>query len=404
MYSLIFCLFFGAVFSSLYHVGPDMKWNSPQKAYYAAVQEADPSGSVIMLMPGVYSYGTEQFDITVPNIVFRGASNTPNIVIFTADNTNGGIHIDYPVNALNNFVSFEGITFGLPGNSNGFLLNLTGGQVVLSQCAVSDSNFRASVGGNGFSIFASVGSTFNGLPPNSLITTVDSNTVIFLERNHITQLGNGVPVSPGGYLIDMSNGIGECRTVSNHIVFGAYDAVMKTPESGFDGEGQIVLNDDIIIVNDGGSAPLIKQGGGSYTCIIKGAHFYLQGGICSIMSNSSSDESHTISIFSSTISSKNTLFYSGEDVTILGLNTVLVFNSNLAVENSNLFVNITSMMETDKLELVITGTNLKTQGTYNSVCARGPSNKFATVSVSHSSVIGGGNLFEGFVYYSGVPL
>lgn len=394
-----------------YTVSPDgeSEYLTPQEAYNAAV--ADGRGglglpAVIIMSPGTYSFYDTQFEVTTPGISFVSFASAPGssgAVVFTANSSTGGIHVDIPLD-LNKGVIFQGITFGAIGDTIGFLLNQTRGQCSLYMCAAQDSNFRIVSGGapmGEFTIIGSFASSFNTLPPNDFVTTTDPSTVVFFENTHWTQLGVGAPVSNGGYIFNFYNGIGEARFVASFSVHNAYDGFMKGPAPGV-GQGSLSFDRSKVIINEGVNLmSCFIRLSGPFGMGIIGSDFSLQGPLIYQTENSSVGDRHVLYLFNSPVTSHNSTILYDPSVNIVGIVEYNIFNSVAYTQNEPLLINIPFATAPDNIVITLSSDTIRTNGPPNSDYAIGPDPSLATIYVGTSTSINGANTATGFTY---VPL
>lgn len=381
---------------------------TPQAAYNAAI--ADGRGGIglpaaIIMAPGIYDFGDTQFQITTPGISFVSyiaAPGTSGTVIFTANSTTGGINVNIPLD-LSKSVIFQGITFGAVGDHvNGFLLNHTNGQCTLYMCAAQNSNFRiVTGGGSDMSILASFGSSFNTIPPNDFITTVNANTVLFLDNTQWTQLGFFTNVTNGGYIFNLYNGISEARMVSCHIVFDAYNAVFKGPAPGVVGQNSISFDYSKVIINDGNPMSSFLYQSGPCNTGVGNSALSLIGPMIYQSENSNTGEYHTFYLFNSLVTSHNSTILYDSSVNITGNCDYSLLNSVMFTTNEPLLINIPSASSPDIITVTMSGNTIKTTGVPLSTYAQGPDPSLATINVGTCTSINGGNNAVGFAY---VPL
>lgn len=374
---------------------------TPQDAYNQAIIDGKGGGiglnAVIIIAPCVYDFGTTQFLINTSNIIWSTlapVSTIADTIVFSSSGPLGGIQVTLPLNSAQ-YMIFQGITFGLPGdNVNGFVLNVTQGQCTLSYCSCDSSNFRISVGGDGFTIFTTSESTFRPLPPNDFITTVDSNTVIIFESTDIIEVSSG---TPGGHIFNYGNGIGESRMFDLFIVFDEYNGVYQGPFTGTSGEGTIQIEKATILVNDLAFPYFFKQEG-SYNLEIFGSSFSLQGPLIYQNQDCLSTETHNLVFAKNIINSKNATILIESNVTIIGNNQYSLTHSSLTVTMDTLIINMPADSPTDLVNVTLANTLIETTGAALSVYAIGPDVVTATISVGSSNSLNGANAVSGFSY------
>jgi len=378
---------------------------TPQEAYHKALLDGKGGNNgefeaIIIISPCRYDFGTTQFEINTSNIIWSSLSTftgLTNGVIFTSSGPSGGIHVSLPVDS-NQFMIFQGISFGDVGDStNGFVLNVTKGQCVMSECGCADTNFRIFLGGEGITFLSSYDSSFRPLPPNDFITTIDSNTLIIFHDTQIIQVGTG---SPGGSIFNYNNGITQSRMFNLFILFDAYTNVYNGPIAGAIGEGTIQVERATIIANDIGLFPYFIKQNGPFNLEIFGSTMTLQGPLVYQNTDSTSGDVHNVILANSYITSKNTTFFIEPTVSVIGQNNYEISNSRLTVTVDLYFINIVSASGTDTLIVILVGTTTKTTQAPLGVSAVGVP-AFSTFTTGGSFSLNGANAISGFVY---IPL
>lgn len=391
---------------SEYIVRPDGtgEFLTPQEAYNQAVLDGRGSDlpAVIIIGPGTYDYGNTQFEITTPGISFVALPSvvgSAGTVIFSASGLEGGIHVNISLD-LTIGVLFKGITFGDISSEIGFLLNVTDGQCTLFMCGALDTNFRIVTGGGSgpFVIFSAFDCTFQTLPPNDFITTMDTNTVFAIKNTQFIQLGLGANVSSGGYLFNFANGIGECRIWNSFMVFNYYNGVFQGPLAGTGGGLISVISTQIIINDSGNPVACFLRQTGSNNVVIDSCHFSLQGPLIYQTEDSIAGDSHTLQCSNTVISSKNATIANEAVVTIIGNNNYQLFNTYMKTNPDPLVINIPSSTIPDVLDVIFTGITVDTTALPLGDYAQGPGALFATIKVGTSTSISGANNAAGFSY------
>lgn len=375
---------------------------TPQAAYNQALLDGKGGNlgdfnAIIIIAPCIYDFGTTQFLINTTNIIFSTLSPVSSVassVIFSASGPNGGIHVTVSPFLENQYVIFQGITFGLPDdNINGFVLNVTQGNCNLDYCSSAASNFRISLGGEGFTIFSSSESIFRPLPPNDFITTVDANTIIKFQNIEIIEVQTG---SIGGHMFNFSNGIGEARIFNLFTVFENFLGIIAGPSSGTSGEGTIQFERSTIIANDGGAFCYFILQSGAFGLEIFTSSITLQGPLIYQASNSISGNTHRLIFENNILNSKNTTIFIEPTVTIIGINNYEISNSRITIQNDQYLINVAAASIGDILNVNLLGTTIQTNGAPLSVYATGPVG-ISTITLGGSYNINGGNALVGFV-------
>jgi hypothetical protein len=225
-----------------------------------------------------------------------------------------------------------------------------------------------------------------------------------MARTTLTQLGFGVPVSNGGYIVDMAAGIGECRMHSNHFVFSQYYGVLRTPLPGITGEASLTIEGATVLNNNGGYPACFIEQSGPYQANIQGSTIQMKGNFIRINQSCVSGEQHQIGIETSFLFIDDVAFYANPDaVQIIGDNTIYLVSSFIKTNNV-LFISIPNATSPDTLNFKIGGLTLETTGAPASTCAIGPSPSLSSMIIGSSSCLNGANGFSGFTYTSATPL
>jgi len=209
---------------SKYIVGQDncSEFTTPQDAYNQAISDGV-TAATIYIKPGIYTFGDTLFPITTPGITFSGLPGGN--VIFMSNATTGGISVTTPLDMVN-FVIFQGITFGGIGDTNGFLLNVTSGQTVITGCFCLNSNWRIGMGDGAALTIRD--SQLNTLPPSDFITGIGTDFSVLIENvdMYVTQ---GVV---GGHVINAPLGFDNITIFTCDIWLNFYDGLIAGPLSG----------------------------------------------------------------------------------------------------------------------------------------------------------------------------
>jgi len=381
----------------------------PIDAYNQAV--ADGRGgigtpAIIIIGTGTYDFGDTQFQITVPGISWVAMPAAPGAsgnVIFTATSSTGGINVDAPLN-FTKFVVFQGITFGGVADSIGFLLNHTQGQCQLFSCSSLDSNFRIVTGQEGF--FTILGATqcvFQTLPPNDFLKTSGPNGVIVFKDTTLLQLGFGVPVTVGGYLFNLEEGVSSCQLTNCFVIMGHYYAIFKGPTNGlgFSSGGVIGIRQSEIQLNDGNPTASVLIHTGTFRLTIVSSTFSLQGSLIYQIDESVAGEIKELECIGSFITSKNATIANEASVTIIGNCNYRFFSTYLKTNPDIYIVNIPTSTNPDTLLVRLTSVTVDTQAVSLSDYALGSGALVSTLEVGNSVSISGANTASGFTY---VPL
>lgn len=377
---------------------------TPQEAYHQALIDGKGGGvgdlqAIIIISPCKYDFGTTQFEINTSSIIWSSLSPFTGLtsgVIFTASGPSGGIHVSLPLD-LTQYMIFQGISFGdIDDTINGFVLNVTQGQCIMAECSCTNSNFRIFIGGEGFTIFSSFDSSFRPTPPNDFITTIDSNTVIVFKHTQIIQLS---PVSPGGFIFNFNNGIGQSRMLDLFIVFDSYTAIYNSPVAGSIGGGLIQIEKSTILANDAVFPYFLKQNG-PFILQIFTSDISIQGPLIYQNSDSINGDTHNVIVANSYITSKNTTFFIEPTVNIIGQNNYEISNSRLTVTVDLYFINIVTASGSDFLNIILVGTTTKTTQVSLGISAIGPIG-FSTFTTGGSFSLNGATAISGFIY---IPL
>lgn len=381
----------------------------PIDAYNQAILDGrggDGLPAVLIIGPGTYSFGDTQFPITQTGISWvslPAAAGATSNVIFTATSSTGGILVDAVLN-FTRFVLFQGINFGAIGDSVGFLLNHTQGQCQLISCSSLDSNFRIVTGQAGF--FTILGATqcvFQPIPPNDFVKTSGPNAVIVFKDTTILQLGFGVPVTVGGYLFNLAEGVSSCQLTNCFVIIGHYNAIFNSPVSGlgFSSGGVIGIRESEIQLNDGNPTLSVLIHTGTFRLFIISSTFVIQGSLIYQIEDSVAGEIKDLDCIGSYITSKNATIANEPAVSIIGNCNYRFFTTYLKTDPDIYIINVAVSTNPDTLLVRLTGVTVDTQAVSLSDYALGPGALVATLEVGNSVSISGANSQTGFSY---VPL
>jgi hypothetical protein len=382
---------------------------SPQEAYNQAILDGrggDDLPAVILIGPGTYSFGDTQFPITQTGISWvslPAASGATSNVIFTATSSTGGILVDAVLN-FSKFVLFQGITFGGIGDSIGFLLNHTQGQCQLISCASLDSNFRIVTGQEGFfTILGATDCVFQTLPPNDFVKTSGPNGVVVFKGTTLLQLGFGAPVTVGGYLFNLEEGISSCQLTDCFVIMGHYNAIFKGPTTGlgFTSGGVIGIKECDIQLNDANPTASVIIHTGTFRMTIVSSTFIIQGSLIYQIEDSLAGEIHDLECIGSFITSKNATIANEPIVAIIGNNNYRFFTTYLKTNPDIYIINLPSSTNPDTLTVRLTSVTVDTQSPSLGAYALGPGALVSNLEVGNSISISGANTATGFTY---VPL
>ncbi len=191
-----------------------------QAAYEQAVLDGRGGASgipaVILILPGVYDFGSTLFTISVGGIHFLAVTDAgiSDAVVFSASGTGGGIQVDTGSSVPG--TDFAGITFGKPGDgTNGFLLeHVSSSTIYYSKCGSTSSNIRVVNSGSAtytalfddciFSFFsvASGVDIFTSANPNAVLAIKDS----IIQDTAVSGAGGSIiNVTGGAVQINLNN-------------------------------------------------------------------------------------------------------------------------------------------------------------------------------------------------------
>jgi hypothetical protein len=179
-------------------------------------------GAIIFIKPGTYDFGSTLFQVLETGITFFGLEGGK--VIFSATTQTGGIYVNTVLDP-NEYVEFYGITFGVTGSANGFLLDITSGYTIIDNCHCFNSNFRILLGAEGGVDLDIFNSKLKPLPPNDFITTILSNVTIYI--NNVDMLIDAG--SPGGHILNLGNGFNDVTMLNSFIYLNYYNGLVFGP-------------------------------------------------------------------------------------------------------------------------------------------------------------------------------
>lgn len=387
---------------SPYIVGKDncSQFKTPQAAYLQVILDgkggSQGNGAVILIKPGIYDFGNIQFPITQSVISFQAIS--PGTVIFSSTGLNGGLYIKIPVNLLENIV-FSGITFGLENDPNGFLINNTAGELILSQCYSQNSNFRIFLGGEDLTIFSILNSQLKTFPPNDFITTTTQFVEIFIGSTEIIQVHSiSDGFSQGGHIINMQNGADQVRLYNLIIISNLYDGIILGPltNNTYSVQNFIDVQNMNLLMFDQNFGHFLNQEG-PINLDLQSVNFELQGPLIFQNSNTTSGENHNILISNSQITTLNaTIKYNISTALSIGINNFKIVNSFLDVTVGTFIINIPNANGTDLLNVTVSNLLITTQALPLGDYAVGPGPFFATINIANSATTNGATNANGF--------
>jgi hypothetical protein len=393
-----------------YTVGPEGEYQyaTPQEAYNAAIADGrgDDFPAVIIISPGTYSFGNNQFPIIQTGISWVALPAVPGVsggVIFTATGSNGGIHVETTFDAFRIMI-FQGITFGGVNDATGFLLNVTGGQIALSQCGSLNSNFRIVLGSDlSFVVFAAFQSTFKTLPPNDFITTISEFVQIIIESCNIIQVytgGDPVPTQ-GGHVFNLQNGVGQVTLLNSLILLNYYDGFINGPNTT---NGAFISMYGSRAIFFESFYPYFMKINGKCSLEISRNNMNIQGPLIYIPQDLISGNGVSIIISTNDIASKNTTIKTDSTVTTIGNIDIKILNSRLVVGSDDYIIDIPNANIGDTLNVLLTQSTITTQSTFPPNYANGPGFGTATITVGGSYSTNSATTANGFTYIPLTPL
>jgi hypothetical protein len=329
---------------------------TPQEAYLAAVADGrnvdNPAN--IIIAPCIYDFGDTQFDITTDGISFVGLGETSGgftNIVFSANDTTGGVHIDLTPNATSGAI-FRGISFGRYHDDLGFFINITQGQIVIDECTSPVSNLRFLVSGqSNLKLRACV---FYPLPPNDFITVIDAfpiHPIISLENTRIQDTAFSGPF--GGYMFNIESG-GVVVLRNSFLTSYIYDGIFKGAASGQIGDIRM-QNMFVDMPYEAFANPIgcfLRQSGAVNTTIVA-SNITTQGPLIYQTVDSVLNDIHNLLVTNSYIVS-NTFAVIENDpaVTIMGINDYKFYNSQLRAINDPYVINVPAGTGSDLLQVL----------------------------------------------------
>lgn len=380
-----------------YIVGQDncSQFKTPQAAYLQTILDGQ-TNAIILIKPGTYDFENVQFPIKQIGTTLKAIS--PGTVIFSATGLNGGILVQTTVDLLNN-VLFSGITFGLENDANGFLINNTAGELVLSECSSSNSNLRILLGGVDLSILSIINCIFKAFPPNDFITTTTQFVEIFIDNTQFIQVNSiSANFSQGGHIINIQNGVDEVRLYNVIVVSMLYDGIILGPLSGltYSVSNIIQVQNMNILMFGSTNFPHFLQQHGPVTLELQSVDFNLIGPLVFQALNTTSGEMHNLLISNSQITSNNATIKNDPSVISIGINNIKIINSFLNVAVGSLIINIPNAFGSDTLNVTVSNLLITTQAPALGDYALGPGPFFATINIANSATTNGATNANGF--------
>lgn len=369
---------------SKYVVGQDncSEFTTPQDAYNQAILDGV-TAATIFIKPGIYSFGDTLFPITTPGITFYGLPGGN--VIFMSNATTGGITTTTTLDMIN-FVIFQGITFGGIGDSNGFLLNVTSGQTIITNCFCLNSNFRIMVAdGTALTIRES---QINTLPPSDFITGIGTDLSVLMEDvdMYVTQ---GVV---GGHVINMPLGFNNISIFTCDIWLNFYDGLIAGPLSGSTSDNLVLIRlseiAETIFASPIFPTHLILQNGhinvNLYHNQINVDGFILYQNVNSV----TADVHNLLMVFNNVETGNSTVRI---DATVIGgVNDINFFHNNLNVVNAQDYIYIPTATAGDGLNIKLIATSLDTTTVGPGEYCLGPQ-----PAITALYIVGGGSVHLG---------
>ena len=374
---------------SPYVVGQDTcsEYSTPQAAYTQAILDGKGGDSgppaIIIIKPGVYSFGSTQFQILQTGITFFGLPGQQ--VYFSSTSTTGGIYINTLPTTLTSVI-FQGISFGNIGDStNGFLLNVSSGNTIIQSCYTMNSNFRIYVGTEDTTTLGLYDSFFNTIPPNDFITTVAPDVFLTLQNVYINDLLGTI----GGNIFNLSPGFNKLTILSSNIIFQFYEGVILGPVTAVSYTSGNLIFSRFITVNG------LFSNFPNYFCLQNGliiydigdSVFYLQGSF--IIQNLPSTQTDLISIklIDTEIQTDNsTILY---DPAVTTIATVLIQTFHCYFKN--VFVNYTIVIPSgtlpDALDIEMLNTIITNLAPPGGVYMIGPGATIGTIVLANTVAV-----------------
>jgi hypothetical protein len=389
---------------SEYIVGPDecSEFTTPQEAYDQAVLDGKggPSGqgAIIFIKPGNYDFGNTLFQVLQTGITFLGIEKGK--VIFSATSQTGGIYVNTLL-SNNNFVQFNGITFGDPGSSNGFLLNITSGYTVIENCFCFNSNFRILVGAEDGVNLNIIDSELTPLPPNDFLTGIKSNVSILIE-NVDMRIDSG---SVGGHIINFNNGFNELRVLRSFILLNYYNGFLNGPLSNIvSGPNTFDLmhteiTQTVFSISSQSNHVILQSG--NINCNLQFNSISINGFILYQNVNSVTANFHNLLTSSNYFETGNSTILN--EASVIGHNEIDFFNNIMRVDNVPQIIKIPSFTAGDSLLIRLIGTSFTSTAGVGGTYAIGP-NIPSLLFIGNSLSISQSTVTTGFVVTHFTPL
>jgi hypothetical protein len=389
---------------SPYIVGPDecSEFTTPQAAYNQAVLDGkggpNGPGAIILIKPGNYDFGNTLFQVLQTGITFFGLEKGK--VIFSATSQTGGIYINTLLDK-NNFVQFDGITYGDSGSVNGFLLNITSGYTIIQNSYCFNSNFRILVGAEDGVSVTIRNSELKPLPPNDFLTGILSNVSILIENvNMLIDSG-----SAGGHIINLSNGFQELTVLKSFIYLNYYNGLLHGPLANIlSGPNTFYLLYTFItetVFSITGFDNYVILQSGNINCILEFNSISLQGFILYQNVNSVTANFHNFLATKNIFETGNSTIFNAASV--IGFNEIDFFDDFMRVSNVNEIIKIPLFTAGDNIIIRLIGTIFTTLAGAGGTYAIGP-NIPSPLYIGNSLSIGQSTVATGFTVIHLAPL
>ena len=378
---------------------------TPQEAYAAALADGrgGDNGAVIMIAPGEYAFGDALFEINTSNIVFAsltGAAGLAGAVVFSASGPGGGLLINVPPALYGNAI-FQGIAFGAPGDATGFLLRLARGSLALMACTTQDSNMRVVAGGapmGEYVTFSAFLCRFSPLPPADFFTSLDGQVQLFLSSCQWVQLGFGAPVSAGGALFNLSQGLGEMRVLQSFMVLNHYDAVVAGPLPDVSAGERVALFQACNVATLGTNPQLSFVAlSGPFSVQIIECAIQVPNAVFYQARDCNAGDDHGVYVVGGGVYSSNATVLYAPGVSVVGT-AQYYFANSLVQSNAPLIFVIAGATAPDAVGVTLSGCTLRSGGAPLSDYALGPGALLGALNVGSSSSLNGANGQTGFTY------
>ena len=383
---------------SQYIVGQDncSEFTTPQDAYDQAILDGkggdSGQGAIIIIKPGNYDFSGTQFPVLQTGITFYGLPGGS--VFFSSTDTTSGIYINTSPDALTSVV-FNGISFGAINDTNGFILNISSGKTIIDTCYCMDSNFRIYLGTENATTLESTNSIFKPLPPNDFITGVGSDIDITFEN---VKLDNQVVGTQGGHIFNLANGFNELNLLKIYFIFKFYNGTVLGPLSN---PPYTTVN---LIFMRGSSIEGLFSGVINYFALQSGSLIYDIGGsimsfqgpfIAQLTDSTTPGDFISIKLFACDVETANSTIEYSDSVTVIGTVLIQIINDFLVVTNDDDIIYIPGATAGDVLEILLTGTTLRTASAPGGTYITGPNPALAFLSLASSVSINGATTANG---------